>query len=184
MKQIHYALLATVLICLNVHATAQSIKSGLWEISAQASISPVEEKKLADMRKQFANMPTRKLFDEAAAQKGIVMSQDASSLKVCVTPEMAERATILSSDEDCKQTNIKRTGNVIKFSLVCEGLGEIAEGQNTIISSIEIQSTMSYKLPETPVRAQITKGKFLSSDCGNIRLPVTEKNNLSKNRMN
>ena len=172
MKTIQYALLASALIGLNFHATAQTIKPGLWEVSPLASGNAVDEKNLAEQRRQFADMPTHQLFDEAVAKKDIVVSQDASSLRVCVTKEMAERATVMGSDEDCKQTNIKKSGNVIQFSLACDGLGEIAEGKNTIISNNEILSSMTYKLPGAPSHTQNIKGKFLASDCGKLKPPV------------
>lgn len=172
MKTIHYALLASAFISLNSHATAQIIQSGLWEISVLASGNSAEEKVLAEQRRQFANMPTRQLFDEAAAKKDIVVNHDASSMKVCITKEMAENATVMNSNDDCKQTDMKKSGNVIQFSLVCNGLGKIAEGKNTIISSNEILSSMTYKLPDTPPRAQNIKGKFLASDCGALKQPL------------
>lgn len=169
MKTIHYVLLASAFIGLNSHATAQTIQPGLWEISVLASGNPAEEKILAEQRKQFTNMPTRKLFDEAAAKKEIVVNHDASSMKVCVTKEMAEHATVMNSNDDCKQADMKKSGNVIQFSLVCNALGKIAEGKNTIISSNEILSSMTYTLPDTPSRVQNIKGKFLVSDCGKLK---------------
>ena len=45
-----------------------------------------------------------------------------------------------NDDSDCKQTKVKTIDNVTKFSLVCDGLGEIAEGENTVISANKILS--------------------------------------------
>ena len=174
MKPIQYVLLTSALLSLHPHVTAQTIKSGLWEIATVASSSPEEEKILAEKRRQFSTMPTRQLFDEAAAKKDIAVSHDASSMRVCITKEMAEHATVMSADGDCQQTDIKKSGNVVQFSLVCEGLGKIAEGKNIVISDNEILSSITYRLPDTPSRTQNMKGIFLASDCGKSKPSVTK----------
>ena len=95
----------------------------------------------------------------------MVLSPEGSSLKICVTPEMALHADMERKDDDsdCKQTNVTTTGNVIKFSLVCDGLGEIAGGENTVVSTSKIYSTITYKLPNAPVRTH--KRSKLSCAC-------------------
>ena len=169
MKHLHYFSFAVIL--LSASSQAQTIKEGLWEVKSLPNDDLQAEKKVADTRKQFTNMPVRNLFDQEAAKNAVKVSPEASSLKICITPEMAKHADLNGeeNDTDCKQNKVKTTDNVVKFSLVCKGLGEIAEGENTIISASKIVSTITYKLPNVPVRTHKSQANFLSSDCGNIK---------------
>jgi hypothetical protein len=162
-------------------AGAQSMKPGLWEITHKMGSSSGEmEKAMADMQKQMAEMTPeqRKMMQDMMAKQGGGMSPGmgaggASSMKVCISKEMAERNEVGSSQQgDCKQTNSARSGNTMKFAFTCSNPQSSGEGQVTFVSPEAYTMKMT---SNTMMRGKAEKmtmdasGKFLSSDCGNIK---------------
>jgi len=159
-------------------ACAQSIKPGLWEVSTKMSSSSGEmEKAIAQMQKQMASMSPeqRKIMEDMMGKQGMSMSSSGpggTTIKLCVTPEMADTSTIPKQQGDCTHTNAPRNGNTMKFSFVCTKPPSSGEGQVTFVDANNYQSTMSVTAtrngkPET-MNMKGT-GKFLGSDCGTIK---------------
>lgn len=172
MKYLHLLTITVALFAAPAQSEqVTSIKPGLWESKTLANEDKETEKKLAEMRKQFANSPMLPMLEKEMAKKGLAISADATVMKFCVTPEIAKNVDLsgMHLSDDCKHSKVKRVGNVITFALVCEKGGEIAQGQNTIVSPTKILSTINYRLQDMPVRNHKMQVNYISSDCGTIK---------------
>ena len=117
------------LSALPVCAVAQSMKPGLWEISSRMqSGSGQLEQGMAQMQQQMANMPPeqRKMVQDMMAKQGVAMTgAGGTSVKVCVTKEMAERNEVPAAQSgDCRHTAAPRAGNTMKVqgcvAIICK----------------------------------------------------------------
>lgn len=180
MKNLRPMLAGGVFILGTVAAGAQTIKPGLWEMSTRmAGGSGEMERAMAESQKHMEAMPAeqRKKMAEMMAKQGINMGKPGSgmSVKICMTKEMIDRNEVTRQEGNCKQTGTQKTGNMMKFSVVCTNPPSTAEGQVTF-SSPEAYTTqmtihtMRQGRPET--MKMESSGKFLSTDCGSIK-PMT-----------
>jgi hypothetical protein len=177
-------LIATALTAGSFFATAQTMKPGLWEVNNKMTSQSGEmEKGMAEAQKQLASMPPeqRKMMEDMMAKQGVGMGAGGGpgmSAKVCLTKEMVDRNEVAAQQGDCQQTNSSRAGNTMKFSFVCTKPPSSGEGQVTFVSpeaytmKMTINSTVKGK-PET--MKMDASGKFLSSECGNIKPIVMPK---------
>ncbi|MBK6293413.1 MAG: DUF3617 domain-containing protein [Rhodoferax sp.] len=172
-----FGLLAAITLGLGFSAGAQTLKPGLWEISNKTkSSNPQTEKAMADMQKQLASMPAdqRKMMQDMMAKQGIGMSTDGAAMmiKICLTPDMVERNELPAQQGDCKHTMSPRVGNVMKMSFSCTKPPSSGQGQMTFESpqayttNMVVNSTVDGK-PEQ--MTMDSRGKWLSSDCGNVQ---------------
>ena len=185
MKTLPRALVATALTAGSFFATAQTMKPGLWEVNNKMTTQSGEmEKGMAEMQKQLASMPPeqRKMMEDMMAKQGVAKGSAGApgtmSAKVCMTREMVERNDVMAQEGDCQNTSSPRMGNTMKFSFVCTKPPSNGEGQVTFVSpeaytmKMTINSTVKGK-PET--MKMDASGKFLSSECGNVKPIVMPK---------
>jgi Protein of unknown function (DUF3617) len=176
--------LAAVCGLIGLSAQAQSTKPGLWEISSklEGGSKPEMAKVMEEAQKQMAAMPPeqRKMMQEMMAKQGMNMSikSDGSTvMKVCITPEMANRPPI-EQQKDCTYNYPSRSGNTQRFSFQCtqpvtSGEGEIVfSGADAYAGKMKITTTEKGK-KET--MSMSTAGKFLGSTCGAIKPMVVPK---------
>jgi hypothetical protein len=172
-------LLASAGLALCPYAAAQSIKPGLWEMSSKMSSSSGEmEKGMAEMQKQLAAMPPeqRKMMEAMMAKQGVGVNLNANpgamSVKLCITPEMAQRNELGKQPGDCQHTQTPRVGNTQKFSFTCKQPPSSGEGQITFISPEAYTQDMTVTTQakgKTETIKSSGGGKFLSADCGDIK---------------
>ena len=179
------AALATVLACSAGGAAAQSMKPGLWEVTTKMTSSSGDlEKSMAQMQKQMAAMTPeqRKMMEEMMGKQGGGMAGAApggtpggaagSSVKICVTQEMADKQAVPKQQGDCTHTNAPRSGNTMKFSFVCTKPPSSGEGQVTFNGPDNYSSNMTVTAThkdKTDTMHMDGTGKFLSSDCGTVK---------------
>ena len=177
MTHLRLILMGCVLASASVAASAQTMKPGLWEISSKmAGGSGDMEKAMAESQKHMDAMPPaqRKKMEEMMAKQGITMGKPGGgmSMKVCMSKEMIDRNEVTRHEGNCKQTSNQRTGNTLKFSVVCTDPPSTADGQVTFVSpeayttKMTMNSTRKGK-PETFVME--SSGKYLSTDCGSVK---------------
>ena len=180
MRFLYLILTGCVLASGAVAAAAQTMKPGLWEMSSKmAGGSGEMERAMAESQKHMDAMPPaqRKKMEEMMAKQGISMGKPGGgmSAKVCMTKEMIDRNEMTRQEGNCKQTSAQKTGNTLKFTVVCTEPPSTSEGQVTYISpeayttKMTINSTRQGK-PQTMVME--SSGKYLSTDCGTVK-PIT-----------
>lgn len=162
----------------SIGASAENLKPGLWEFTHTMKSSSGEmEKAQAQAQAQMANMPPeqRKMMEKMMAEHGVKFGAGGSggmSARTCMTKEMVERNEIPTQRGDCKTTKQQRSGNTMNIAFTCTNPPSSGEGQFTIVSpeaytmKMVVNSTVDGK-PET--MNMNGTGKWLSSDCGNIK---------------
>ncbi len=158
---------------------AQTMKPGLWEITNQmkGAAGGQMESAMAQMQKQLESMPPeqRKMMEDAMAKRGMQMGQSQGggmAVKVCMTQEMVERNGLPPQQGDCTHTMGPRSGNTQKFSYVCTRPPGSGEGQVTYTSpeAYVMQMSATTTINGKPEKLDMqANGKWLSTDCGNIK---------------
>ncbi len=160
---------------------ASNMKPGLWEHSFTIkSESGKVEKGIADLKKQMANMPPeqRKMMEEMMAKNGLGLGAGGANIvKVCISKEQAENLDFPNNQKDnCKQEITERTSNSMKMKFDCEG-----KSNGTAEFTLSDPGAYTGKAVINNIRDGKTdrmdmtsKGKWLSSNCGNIK-PITPK---------
>lgn len=179
MKRSHAAV-ALLLSASSAWVGAQTMKPGLWEISNKMQSDSGEmEKAMADMQKQMAAMPAdqRKMMQDMIAKQGVGVAPGAgggmtSSIKICMTKEMAERNEMPRQEGDCKQTVSARAGNSMKISFVCTKPPSSGDGQVTFNGpeSYSMHMNMNSSAHGKPTKMTMdSTAKWLATDCGTIK---------------
>lgn len=177
MKKLPICLLGCTLAGVMGLANAQTMKPGLWEITSKnTGRTPEMGNGLAEAQKRMESMPAeqRKMMQEMMAKKGITMGQPggAMSIKLCMTQEMIDRNEVGTQQGSCTRTSSQRSGNTLKFKVECSNPPSSSEGQITFVSadaytsSIQVNSSIEGKPRAMTMESS---GKFLSTDCGNIK---------------
>jgi hypothetical protein len=173
----HY-LAAALLPALACAAGAQNLKPGLWEVTHKMQSSSGQmEQGMSQMQQQMANMPPeqRKMVEEMMAKQGMkpgAGGPGGMSVKTCMTKEMVEKNELPAQQGDCKTTHQSRSGNTMKFGMVCTNPHSTGEGQVTFISpeAYSMKMVMHTKVDGKPEKMNMDgSGKWLAADCGNIK---------------
>lgn len=167
----------------SLHAAKIQMKPGLWEntINIKSQSGKIESS-LNDLKSKMASMPAeqRKMMEEVMAKQGLSVNQEASKIKVCISKEQAENLEIPQGENsDCRHEILKRTASSIKMRFNCTGETKASgEGEYTLLSPIAYKgkSIVNAVVNGKQDKMEMSQmGKWLSSDCGNI------KSNQSKN---
>jgi hypothetical protein len=164
-------------------AGAQTMKPGLWEIHNKMSGGQMDQA-MADMQKQFAQMPPeqRKQMEAAMARSGVRMTTPGAgggmAMQVCMTKEMVERNEMPGQKGDCKTTSQQKSGNTMRMAFSCSNPPTTGESQVTFqgsdgyTSRTTIKQTVQGKTETTTMEAS---GKWLKADCGDVKPVVPPK---------
>lgn len=158
---------------------AQNLQAGLWEINTQMQGGQADKmaSSMEKMQKEMDKMPPeqRKMVQDMMAKQGVQMGSAGGAgitTKVCMSQEMVSRNDFSGQRGDCTHTTSPRMGNTIKYSFVCtkpasSGEGEITfQGREAYSQNMKITSTVKGK-PE--MMDMHSRGKWMGSDCGNIK---------------
>ena len=164
-------------------AAEETMKPGLWEITTKVNSNSGEmEKTMAEIQKQMASMPPeqRKAMEDLLGKQGegVTGGPVNTATKVCITKEMAQANDIPKAPGNCTQTSAPRTGNTTKFSFVCTHPPSSGEGQVTLSGPDSYSATATVTSNSTGKPETInmdSAGKFLGSDCDNIKPLVPPK---------
>ncbi len=133
---------------------------------------------MAEAQKHMDAMPAaqRQQMEAMMAKQGINISMGkpggGMSIKVCLTKEMIDRNEVTHQEGHCKQTSSQKSGNSLKFTVVCTEPPATGEGQVTFVSPEAYASKMTITSshngkPQTVVME--SSGKYLSGDCGAVK---------------
>ena len=167
---------AAVLSLLAFAAQAQTQAPGLWEHSfTMKSDDGRMEKAMAEMQKQIAAMPPeqRKQMEAAMASRGMKLGATGNSVKVCISKEEAAKPPEARMNAgNCTQKDMQRSGNTMKFKYECTQPPSTGEGEMTFVSEkaysgkTTVTSQVAGRTQQMNMEMQ---GKWLSSDCGDVK---------------
>jgi hypothetical protein len=155
------------------------LQPGLWEQAmTMKSASGQMESQMAQMQKDLASMPPdqRKMVEDMMAKQGMAMGSAggrSTTIKMCITPEQAERADLPQQDNNCKQETVERSGSTVRYRFSCSGNPPTSgEGEYTMASptSYSGRSTVLTQMQGKPEKIEMTHtGRWLGADCGSIK---------------
>lgn len=154
-------------------AHAQRTAPGLWEIKIEQTHADGEiAKQLAEAKRQLASMPpeARAMMAQMLSQQGLSLDDNGGvTVRICMTPEDAERAGIPQHHEDCDYEILERGADRLRARIQCRdegrtrGEGEVRfEGDRAYRGSFDVESRMDGK----PMRMKMTQqARWLAEDC-------------------
>ena len=175
------ALLVLVASVSNVHA--QVTKAGLWEVTTRLGGSAEMDKAMVQMQQQMASMPPeqRKQMEAMLAKQGMSMTNTPSGVlsKMCITKDMVERSQMpVQTQGDCTSTTSNKSSAGMTFKFSCASPPSSGEGQYTFMGDSAYTMKMKINTQQqgkSVVTTMDTSGKWLGTDCGNIKPMVIPK---------
>ena len=171
----HCLLAAALALPLAASAQSAKLRPGLWEHGfTMKSQSGKMEAAMAQMQQSMASLPPeqRKMMEDMMARQGVGIGPAGNTVRLCLTPEEAERDSPPPPQEGCTQTS-KRSGNVWQIAFQCKGPPPSSgEGQVTLLGPTAYGGNFTMRTVENgkPEQFQMTQsGKWLGSDCGKVR---------------
>ena len=176
MKSKPAALLAATLLLGAACAHAQTQAPGLWEHTFKLTSQGGEmEKAQAQMQAQLAAMPPeqRQKIEAMMKGRGVTMGAQGTTAKFCLSKEQAARPAEPQMTGDCKQTDMTRSGNTMRYKFACTTPQRVSgEGQVTYAGDKAYtgQSTMTTQVNgQSQQMGMDMTGKWLGADCGDIK---------------
>jgi hypothetical protein len=160
------------------------LQPGLWEQAmTMKSASGQMESQMAQMQQQLASMPPeqRKMMEDMMAKQGVAMSGGGrnTTIKMCISPEQAERGDVPQHEGDCKQEVVERNGSTLRFRFACKGNPPTTgEGEYTMASptSYSGRTTVLTQVQGKPEKMEMTHtGRWIGADCGAIKPRVSAR---------
>ncbi|MBC8058442.1 MAG: DUF3617 domain-containing protein [Rhizobiales bacterium] len=166
---------ALALTLFGVHAQTQA--PGLWEHSFKLTSQGGEmERAQAQMQAQLAAMPPeqRKKIEEMMKGRGVTLGgAQGTSVKFCLSKEQAAKPPEPQMAGDCRQTDVKRSGNTMSYQFACTTPQRVSgEGQVTYLGEKAYtgKSTMTTQLQGQPQQMGMDMaGRWLAADCGDVK---------------
>jgi Protein of unknown function (DUF3617) len=171
-----------VLITLRVVAAGFGLKPGLWETQVTKQVVDGKDTTAqingatAQMQKMMANLsPEQRAKMEAMFKSNGASLEPGGGLRLCISPEMANRDTPWVDPKGrCQPAKVSRSGNQASFEVNCASDGTTTTGKGvSTISGDSVTSVMDMTTTkpggETRVIHMETAMKFLSADCGDVK---------------
>lgn len=181
MKTLTSACSLVVLACaFAFSAQAQSIDPGLWEMESEMQGGPLGAgqggTQMAAMLKQLESAPpeVRAMLEKQLGISGLGAGSGGGMkvrLRTCLTPEDVKNEAIYEGkrDGECTFTNVSRSGNVWKGSMVCKG--EDVNGTGEFVATWHSRSHYStesvLRTREMGEMKMRSENRRVSADCGN-----------------
>ena len=164
-------------------AQAQVSKAGLWEVTSKLGGSAEMDKAMAQMQQQMASMPPdqRKQMEAMLAKQGMSMTSTPGGVvsKMCITKDMVERGQMPAQTQgDCTSTTSNKSSAGMTFKFTCASPPSSGEGQYTFMGDSAYTMKMKINTQQqgkSVVTTMDTSGKWLGTDCGNIKPMVIPK---------
>ena len=159
-----------------VAANAQTQAPGLWEHTLKLDAQNAETHSMpAQMQAQLAAMPPeqRKKIEEMMKSRGVTMGAQGTTVKFCLTKEQAAKPADPRMPGDCKQNDVKRSGNAMSYRFTCTTPQPVSgEGRVTFDGDKAYtgRSTVTTQVKGQPQSTSIDmSGKWLAADCGDVK---------------
>jgi hypothetical protein len=169
---------ALTALCGITAAQSPRMTPGLWEQSVtMKSASGEMEAKLAHAQAQLASLPPdqRAMVEKMMSSRGVQMGPNATTLRMCITKEMADNPSP-PHDSRCEQQTLERSGATTRYKLVWAGEAghppTTGEGSFTLTgpTSFTGSSVVNTTVQGKPERMETTViGKYVGADCGGIK---------------
>ena len=157
-------------IALAAQAQTAPIKPGLWQVQSEREVNG---QKVPDASDRMKNMSPEKRAQFEAMMKQHGVATDGSGLhQVCYTKENLDYSAWADQAMDCKATFSSHTGSFWKWHTSCPTMGIEADGEATFLNSQSymVKSTSVVKKDDkTRTSSNTMTGKWLSSDCGDVK---------------
>lgn len=167
---------------LTAEAADMGYKPGLWENKTLKMVidgKDMSEQMAAMMAKReqmMAALPPDQRARIDAMMKSNGMSQGGdSSFKICISPEMAKRATpVVDKDGRCPTAKVTHEGNRTSFEMNCtlNGTTTVGKGTSTISGDVvtnAVDMTRTDANGKTQVIHAESEMHYLGSDCGDVK---------------
>jgi hypothetical protein len=158
------------------------MQPGLWEQQVtMKSASGQMEAQMAQMQQQLASMPSeqRKMVEDMMARQGAGMGGKPNTVRLCISPEQAERSEVAQHDGNCRQEVLQRNGSTLRYRFSCTGdHAASGEGEYTLASPTRYsgRSTVLMQVQGKPEKLDMTtSGRWVAADCGAIKPRVMPK---------
>jgi uncharacterized protein DUF3617 len=175
-----------VLVAMRVVAAGMGLKPGLWETHLTKQVLDGKDTTAqiggaaAQMQKMLANMsPDQRARMEAMMKEhGASMGSSDGSIRMCISPEMANRDTPWVDPKGrCQPAKVTRSGNQASYEINCasEGTTTTGKGTSTVSGDLvttQMDMTTTRSNGETHVSHTEAEMKFLGADCGDVK-PLT-----------
>ena len=171
-----------VLMALRVVAAGFGLKPGLWETHVTKQVVDGKDTTAqingatAQVQKMMANMsPDQRAKMEAMFKSNGASLEPGGGLRLCISPEMANRDTPWVDPKGrCQPAKVNRSGNQATFEVSCASDGTTTTGKGvSTISGDSVSSVMDMTTVkpggETRVIHMETAMKFLGADCGDVK---------------
>lgn len=166
------AILALSLTFLSIQAQAAfKIKPGLWEIETKTQVNGQTHDMNAKMQEAMKNMKPaqRAQMEKMMGSKGMGFGD--KGMKVCHTEKtMSDEALVQDPKNKCKITDKKDLADGVRFNVKCDNGTGTAEYRAT--SDTTYSGWNEFETAKGKSKIEF-KGKFLASNCGNIK-PLNE----------
>jgi hypothetical protein len=173
---------AMLLACASSLAQPTKMQPGLWEQQvSMKSTSGQMEAQMAQMQQQLASMPPeqRRMLEDMMARQGAGMGAKPNTVRLCISPEQAERSEVAQHDGHCRQEVLQRSGNTLRYRFSCTGDQPTSgEGEYTLASPTRYsgRSTVLMQVHGKPEKLDMTtNGRWVAADCGAIKPRVMPK---------
>lgn len=177
MRVLFQTLVAGACALASLSAGAQTLRPGLWEMQHKVQGDARMDQQMAEMQKELAAMPPeeRRQMEAMMASRGMQVAPaegGGAAMRICITPEMAERNDIPTSRGDCRTGSQQRSGNTLKMTFTCTNPPSSGDtqvtfnGRESYATRTNVTSTVGGK-PET--MHMEGRGKWLAADCGNVK---------------
>lgn len=150
---------------------AFKLKPGLWEVETTTSVNGKTHDSQGQMQEMMKKMTPaqRAQMEKMMGSKGMAFGD--KGMKVCHTEKsMSDEALVHDPKNKCKITDKKDLADGVQFNIECDKGSGTAEYHRT--SDTAYSGWNEFTTAKGKSRMEF-KGKFLSSNCGNVK-PLTE----------
>jgi len=158
------------------------LRPGLWEEAVTVKSDNAQANAaMEQMKARMAAMPTeqREAMEKMMASHGMGIAAGGApnSVRVCVTREQVERGFQPEDNGHCSRTNVSTSGNTTAFDFACKSEHTSVTGHGTFTAQVDSAFTASTVADSIGQKATMhiqtdIAGKFVSSDCGDVK-PMT-----------
>ncbi|MES2317280.1 MAG: DUF3617 domain-containing protein [Pseudomonadota bacterium] len=173
-------------------ASAQTTRAGLWEVTNKLEgagdprmqeMANAQKHDMNAMRAQMEKMPPeqRKAMEGMMKKlgQGSMLDKDGMTLKVCVTPDMAAQNQLTQHQRaNCTNTRSPVVGGMMKVSYACTKPDSTGEGTVSFTGDTGYTMNMTMHITaggRNQTTSMSSKGKWLSSNCGDVKPPTLPK---------
>jgi hypothetical protein len=158
------------------------MKPGLWEEALTLKTDNAQANAaMEQMKARLAAMPPdqRAAVEKMMAGHGVGMGAGGgNTLRVCVTQEQIDRGFRPEDDGHCSRSNVSTSGGTTSFDFACKSERGSVTGHGSFIATSDTAFTSSTAAdrvtPKGTMHVQSdVAGKFVSSDCGDVKPVAT-----------